>query len=108
MLTRALEELAVGQHRKARGASAFVAARDRRRVEIGAQHAARGAGALDLGDHRRLLGAQRTDEVANCRSSGQVDRWTQLARRFDLRAFRRDDALEDAQGVALISLLFSV
>src|SRR5690606_35096690 len=72
----ALEIVHVGQHREAGRTAGFVAARDRGRVEVGADHALRGAGLLHLGDHRGVPGGDlRFDgvgEAAHRRRIGQA------------------------------------
>ena len=75
----ALEELAVGQHRKAGRAARLVAARDRGRIEDRPQHAAAGARLLDLGDH---AGRARADPrcAARRRSRAPAARFAPAAR----------------------------
>ncbi len=70
----ALEEVHVGQHRQAAGATELVADGDVGRAEIRADHALGGAGLLHLGDHRRVaIGhrrLQRAHEATHRRGAG--------------------------------------
>ncbi len=74
---RALEELDVGQYRKAGGAATLVRLGNSWRHEVLANHPLRRARLLDLGDHAGQSGvdlrAQRTDEVAGAQGA-VVDR----------------------------------
>ena len=97
----ALEERLVGQHADAGGAVVGVGAGDGDGIEVGADHAGRRRGALDLGDE--LDGAGDVEggaEVAHRR--GGVDRRRASsavgdagAGRVDLAALAGDDAVED-------------
>src|SRR5437764_8532709 len=93
------EELLVGQNRKTGRARGFVAAGDRRRIEVFAQHAARGACLLDLGDDRGLPCAHRGYEIARLRRRARArfdaGEWRALLRRGDLHTLHLEDALED-------------
>ena len=55
-LGAALKKLRIGQHRQAPRAMPGIACRDRRRIEILAQHAPARTRFLDLGNHRRFAG----------------------------------------------------
>ena len=60
ILGPALERGRVGQHREAGRAALRIGAGERRRIEIGADQALRGARLLDLGDQRRTAGGELT------------------------------------------------
>ncbi len=68
---RPLEEIDVGQHRKAGRAALLVGSRQRGRIEIGPDQALAGRGLLDLGDHRVAPGGdargQRIGKAAHRR-----------------------------------------
>src|SRR5690606_34901561 len=98
----ALEEVDVGEHRETGCAAGLVAARDRRGIEVLADHALRRAGLLDLGDHRGVPGGdlrfKRGREAAHRRRVGQAHenfgtRHVQLAL-GDLFKLARKDARE--------------
>ena len=57
-LRRALERRRIGEHRQARRAAALIGARQRRRIEVGADQALRRARLLDLGDQRVVAARQ--------------------------------------------------
>ena len=59
MIEVAVEERRLGQHGNRRGAGALVAARDRRRIVVGLQHASRRRAPLALGDHVRARSGSR-------------------------------------------------
>ena len=64
----ALERRRIGQHREARRAARLIGARERRRIEVGADQPFRRARLLDLGDQRvvagRELALDRREEAA--------------------------------------------
>ncbi len=64
MLEAALEEALLGEHRERGGAGGGVAARDRDRVEVLADDAARRRGPLDLGDDAPARPGERRREIA--------------------------------------------
>src|SRR5438270_65222 len=58
MVRLALERGRIGEHRKTGRAARFIGARERRRVEVGADKAFRWARLLDLGDQRKAAGLE--------------------------------------------------
>ena len=90
----ALERRRVGQHREAGRAARLIGARERRRIEVGADQALRRARLLDLGDQRVVAGRELAlDRRAGSRAAAGAA----LAPRFDLgeraRALGRGDLL---------------
>src|SRR2546426_891625 len=103
------KDLRISEHRQASRASAFVAARDRRRVEIGAQHAARRARLLDLGDDRGPPCAQRGHEIARrrCCCSFKLGEGNPPLGGGDFRPLHLEDALEDGHFLVLLKAMNS-
>ena len=93
MLGAALERRRVGEHRQAGRAAGLVGARQRRRIEIGADQSLRRARLLDLGDQRVVAGRK----LALDRGEEAARRRRRLGRRLDrrgrTRALRRRDLL---------------
>ena len=90
----ALERRRVGQHRQAGRAAGLIGARQRGRIEVGADQALRRARLLDLGDQRVVAGG---DACARSRARKPRGGGAALRRGLDLgqrpRAFGRRDLL---------------
>ena len=84
----ALERRRVGQHREAGGAARLVGARERRRIEIGADQALRRARLLDLGDQRVVAGARACVRSRRGSRAARARPWRRLRpRRAGARAW---------------------
>ena len=66
----ALERRRVGEHRQAGRAAGLIGARQRRRIEIGADQALGGARLLDLGDQRVVAGSRARARCAPTKPRG--------------------------------------
>src|SRR5581483_2088114 len=107
----ALEEIDVGQHRKAGRAIRFVVTRNRCRIEVVTDHARAGRGFLDLGNHRRCayidLRFQGRGESARIGQIGATRRQfaqrQRRAARFDFPRLAREDALQDVAHGACVA-----
>ena len=88
---RALERRRVGQHREAGRAARLVGARQRRRIEVGADQALRRARLLDLGDQRVVAAGDACCSIAAQEAARRRRRPCARAstRRAGARAWRR-------------------
>ena len=94
-----LEKRRVGEHRQRPCAPVRIGARDRHRIEVGADHAARGRRLFNLGDDRATRTRQRRRE-ATARSTIQIRVGERLERTLtfvlgDLLTLGLDDLVED-------------
>ena len=100
MAVRPLEIALVREHREAGRASPLVGRGDGRRVEVPANHAGAGRGALDLRDHRRALGAHGVQKAPRRRHvlgrSAHFRQGPPLPAGGHLLALAGDDLVEDA------------